>query len=314
MLKNSRKDEKAKIAGFDAIHTSSDLHKKNMEYRQLGSHLSGSGLPVSALISAAVDAGINFFDTADLYDKGENEILAGKALRGKRHKVLLATKVGNEWNADGNGWSWNPSPGYILKAVEKSLQRLGTDVIDLYQLHGGMITDPVDDIVQTFEQLKKEGKIRHYGISSIRPNVMREWIKREGLTSVMLQYSLLDRRPEEEMIDMVSGAGKGILARGGLAQGLLSGKEPKDYLEHASSAVALVAATLKKFTSENRTLAQTALRFILSTPGITSAVTGIRTMAQLEEVLGTLDSPQLEEEELKELRSASPALKYKDHR
>ena len=98
-----------------------------------------AGLP---LIRQAIDAGINYFDTADLYEQGANEELLGKAIAGQRQNVILATKVGNQWRPDGSGWDWNPTKPYILKAVEQSLQRLKTDHIDLYQLHGGTIEDP----------------------------------------------------------------------------------------------------------------------------------------------------------------------------
>ena len=158
-----------------------------MEYRQLGN----SSLRISAvafgcmslpkeekeaghLLHEALDRGINFFDTADLYDKGENEVLVGKALSAKRGEVILATKVGNAWREDGSGWDWNPQKDYIIKAVEGSLRRLRTDYIDLYQLHGGTMEDPIDDTIEAFEQLKREGKIRYYGISSVRPNVIRQ--------------------------------------------------------------------------------------------------------------------------------------------
>src|SRR5690606_30568486 len=111
------------------------------------------------MIKSAVAAGINYFDTADLYNRGENEILIGKLLKSVRNKVIIATKVGNEWKADGSGWDWNPRKHYILRAVEDSLRRLQTDYIDLYQLHGGTIDDPEEETIAAFEQLVKEGKI-----------------------------------------------------------------------------------------------------------------------------------------------------------
>src|ERR1035437_7075729 len=98
------------------------------------------------------DNGINYFDTADLYDKGLNEINIGNALKAKRDQIIIATKVGNQWRSDGTGWDWNPRKDYILKAVEQSLQRLQTNYIDLYQLHGGHHTSAIVGI-RTIEQL-----------------------------------------------------------------------------------------------------------------------------------------------------------------
>lgn len=174
-----------------------------------------------SLLRSAVDHGINFFDTADLYDKGENERVVGKALQSVRNQVIIATKVGNQWREDGSGWDWNPTKTYILKAVEDSLRRLNTDYIDLYQLHGGTIEDPIDETIEAFELLKEQGKIRAYGISSIRPNVIREWVSKSNMSSVMMQYSLLDRRPEEAMLELLGTHDISVITRGTLAKGLL---------------------------------------------------------------------------------------------
>ena len=147
------------------------------------------------IIQRAFDAGITYFDTADLYEKGLNETLFGQALAGFRQKIILATKVGNKWRPDGEGWDWKPSKKHILKEVEASLTRLKTDYIDLYQLHGGTIDDPFEEIVEAFEELVQQGKIRSYGISSIRPNVFEAYAAQSSIVSNMMPFSLLDRRP-----------------------------------------------------------------------------------------------------------------------
>lgn len=148
------------------------------------------------LLETAFGSGIRFFDTADLYGGGTNEQLLAPFLKAHRHDVVLATKVGNELQPDGS-WTWNPTKSYIMDAVKTSLQKLGTDYIDLYQLHGGTMEDHVDETIEAFEALKKEGVIRAYGISSIRPNVIDRFLTRSSAASVMMQYSPLDRRPEE---------------------------------------------------------------------------------------------------------------------
>jgi aryl-alcohol dehydrogenase-like predicted oxidoreductase len=266
------------------------------------------------LLRKALDKGINYFDTADLYDKGENEITVGKALSGNRDRVIIATKVGNRWRPDGSGWDWNPTKAYILQAVEASLNRLRTDYIDLYQLHGGTIEDPIDETIEAFEQLKQEGKIRYYGISSIRPNVIREYVIRSNMVSVMLQYSLLDRRPEEEVLDLLHLYKIGVLARGSLAQGLLAGKPAKPYLGYTLEEVQQAAEAVQLVAGSKRKPAEVAVRYTLHHPAVSAAVLGIRTEQQLEEALLVSKAAPLSEEEVKNLQATLPVNKYEAHR
>jgi aryl-alcohol dehydrogenase-like predicted oxidoreductase len=266
------------------------------------------------ILHRAVNLGINFFDTADLYAKGMNEIAVGKALKPFRKDVYIASKVGNQWRADGSGWTWNPRKEYILEQVEGSLQRLQIDCIDLYQLHGGTIDDPIDESIEAFELLKQQGKIRHYGISSIRPNVIREYIKRSNIVSVMMQYSLLDRRPEETCLQLLQENNIGVLARGAVAQGLLINKPAKAYLNYSPQEVAQAAAAVRTVSNEKRNAAQAALRYVLQHPAISSAVAGIRTNEQLEEAVAALQTPALTEQELTSLRQSVKANKYEQHR
>ena len=265
------------------------------------------------LLHAAIAGGINFIDTADLYEKGLNEEAIGKALKSKRDEVIIATKVGNQWRADGSGWDWNPDPGYILSCVEKSLKRLQTDHIDLYQLHGGTLDDPIDEVIETFESLKQRGKIRHYGISSIRPNVIREYVKRSSIVSVMTQYSLLDRRPEETTLDLLQENDIGVLVRGAVAQGILVDKPAKEYLGHQPKEVEKAAMTVKKV-STNRTSAQTAIQFVLHHPAVTSAVVGMRTMEQLTEAVEALNVNEITEEEYQMLQKSIQGNLYEVYR
>ena len=237
------------------------------------------------LIHQAIEGGINFFDTADLYQKGYNETTLGRALGENRKQVIIATKVGNQWKEDGSGWDWNPRKEYILSAVEKSLQRLQADYVDLYQLHGGTIDDPIDEIIEAFEQLKGQGKIRYYGISSIRPNVIREYIKRSNIVSVMMQYSLLDRRPEESCLDLLYKNNISVLARGTLAKGLLINKRAEKYLSHSAMQVKEATHAIAKIAGNEFSKTTAALSYVLNHPAIASAVTGIRTIEQLNDVV-----------------------------
>ena len=299
-----------------------------MRYRQLGN----SALNVSrvsfgcmslkpeetnfnTVIGAAIDSGINFFDTADLYDHGLNEVCLGKALKEKRKQVIIATKVGNKWKPDGSGFSWNPDKKYIIGAVEDSLNRLQTDYIDLYQLHGGTIEDDIDDTIDAFETLKQQGKIRYYGISSIRPNVIREYVKRSNIVSVMMQYSLLDRRLEESCLQLLKEHNIGVLARGSVASGLLAGKEAKSYVGYNENEVKNAAKAIGKVTMADSNLAATAIAYVLQNATISTAVVGIRNMQQLSETLQVLQKKiQFTEAEMQLLNNSILIDQYKQHR
>lgn len=268
------------------------------------------------LLHKAYDQGINFFDTADLYDKGMNEVHVGTALKSIRQQVVIATKVGNQWRPDGTGWDWNPSKEYILKSVEQSLRRLQTDYIDLYQLHGGTIDDPIDETIAAFEQLKEQGKIRWYGISSIRPNVIREYVNKSNIVSVMMQYSLLDHRPEEEILALLDKHQISVITRGAVAQGRLLGKKEGSYLQFTSSEVTKAAKSISKLAEDlDKQKIGVALAYVLNQPAVASAVTGIRTAEQLDEAIEALKEwPQLTAGQLKELRQQVRTFTYDAHR
>ena len=265
------------------------------------------------LLRQAQESGINFFDTADLYEKGENEKLVGEAFRQMRQQVIIATKVGNQWRPDGSGWDWIPSKKYLLQAVESSLQRLQTDYIDLYQLHGGTLDDPIDEIIAAFELLQQQGKIRYYGISSIRPNMIREYVNRSHLVSVMMQYSLLDRRPEEACLDLLQTHQIGVLARGSLAQGLLAGKPATNYLSYSESAVTDAAQALQAVAGDYRPMAEVAVKYVLAQPAVATAVLGLRTPPQLQEAIQIMRAPALSSDDVNQLKQIPPNT-YEQHR
>lgn len=262
------------------------------------------------ILHQAFSQGINFFDTADIYGHGLNEELLGKTFRGMRNQVILASKIGNRWKPDDSGLDWVPSKKYILDGVEKSLQRLQTDYIDLYQLHGGTIEDPLDEILEAFELLKAQGKIRYYGISSIRPQVIREYVRRSGIVSVMMQYSLLDRRPEEEILGLLHENQIGVLTRGSLARGLLVSKPAEAYLNNNEVQVKKAADAIRKSSNEKRKATQTALQFVLRNKTITSAVVGIRTMEHLKEAVAAVRAKPLDSKETEQLANSIPVNIY----
>jgi len=265
------------------------------------------------LLHRAHDEGINYFDTADIYNKGQNEITVGKALAGRRDKVIIATKVGNVWRADGSGLDWNPSKEHILKSATQSLKRLRTDYIDLYQLHGGTIDDPIDETIEAFEMLVSQGKIRYYGISSIRPNVIREYVERSNIVSVMMQYSLLDRRAEETCLELLEKNSISVLVRGSLASGLLVDKPAKSYLHYSEQDVIKLVQAMKNVSQSKRSLTEIALNFALAPDAVASAVVGMRTEKQLRDVLGAASTLPLTARELDALQ-VIPVSTYQDHR
>lgn len=266
-----------------------------------------------SIIEAALDLGINFFDTADLYDKGENERILGNVLHSKRHDIILATKVGNRWKNDKKGWDWVPRKTYILEAIEASLRRLKTDYIDLYQLHGGTIDDPLEEVIETFELLKEQGKIRAYGISSIRPNTIRKWTAQGNGASCMSQYSLLDRRPEESVFKQLLGHDQQMLVRGALAKGLLAGKVPKPYLDWSEKEVALVQEILHS-SSEDSLVSGLALHFVLAQNGVASAVLGASSAEQLRESVNAYKNSISTSEILEFISRKIEPKTYKAHR
>ncbi|SEM87355.1 Predicted oxidoreductase [Mesobacillus persicus] len=303
-----------------------------MKKRQLGNsdlYVSELGLGCMSLgtdekkaqeiIEAALDTGINYFDTADLYDFGENERLVGQALKNVRENVIIATKVGNRWNDTKDSWSWDPSKQYIKDAVKSSLHRLQTDYIDLYQLHGGTINDAIEETIEAFEELKKEGLIRYYGISSIRPNVIREYIKKSSIASVMMQYSILDRRPEEEALPVLHQNGKSVVSRGSVAKGLISDRfseklSEKGFLDYSQEELQKLLPLLKERLASSRSLEEVGLQYNLANPAVASVVTGASSVEQVRANAQAVLSPPLTDEEVDLIKKLTKANLYSDHR
>lgn len=264
------------------------------------------------LLLEGLKNGINYIDTADLYENGANETLIGNAFSEvARDKYILATKVGNQMRPDGNGWDWNPRKSYILSEIDNSLRRLQTDYIDLYQLHGGTMEDNIDETIEAFEILKEKGKIREYGISSIRPNVIREYVKQSNIQSVMMQYNLLDRRPEEEAFPLLEKEQISVLVRGAVASGLLIDKPAKEYLNYTKEEVAKMQSFIADFPISK---VQLAIQFVLSQSAVTSAIIGIHTPKQLQEALEAEATTPLTEKDLFHLQSLLPINQYTAHR
>ena len=300
------------------------LGTSDLEVSELGLGCMSLGTDKSkaeSIIRSAIDEGINFFDTADLYDFGENEKIIGGVLQPFRDKVIVSTKGGNHWNNGKDGWYWDPSKAYIKEAVKNSLKRLNTDYIDLYQLHGGTLEDRIEETVEAFEELKSEGYIRYYGISSIRPNVIREYLQKSNIVSVMMQYSLLDRRPEEKALPLFNDHGISAITRGSLAKGLLSDNmlervsasiREKGYLDYSFSEISDLIERLKAYF--HRPLNEVALHYNLAQPAVASVVVGASSVEQLKQNVQAIKSEKLTTHEIDLLQSLTKRSVYQQHR
>jgi aryl-alcohol dehydrogenase-like predicted oxidoreductase len=179
----------------------------------------------AAVVDAALDAGINFFDTADVYGGTQSEELLGRALGKRRNRILIATKFGNPIDEQRRG----AKPGYIQRAVEDSLRRLGTDHIDLYQLHRPDPDTPIEDTLEALDALVWAGKVREIGISNASVEQLRQAdaAARKGaarFVSVQNQYSLLERAPEQGVLATAQRLGLAFVPHSPLASGVLTGK------------------------------------------------------------------------------------------
>lgn len=274
------------------------------------------------IIGAAINTGINHLDTADLYDFGMNEALIGEIIKDYRQDIILTSKVGNHFNKETKDWYWDPSKEYILDAVKASLMRLKTDYIDFYMLHGGTIEDPIDETIEAFEQLKQEGLIRAYGISSIRPNVIREYVKKSSIDGVMLQYSLLDRRPEEEVLNLLNENKISALARGPLAKGILSNhhelqienKGIEGFLDYNHDELVTTTKNISGLRDESLTMNALALKYTQQHPAIATAVFGASTTQQVRENTNFDHSKLLPIELYQQLQQVTKKNTYSAHR
>ncbi|MGZ4462379.1 MAG: aldo/keto reductase [Gaiellaceae bacterium] len=260
------------------------------------------------IIHRALDAGINFVDTADVYSAGESEEIVGKALAGRRENVVLATKVhgdmGPDPNQRGNSRRW------IVQEVESSLRRLKTDWIDLYQVHRHDPSCDLDETLGALSDLVRAGKIRSFGSSTFPAHVIVEaqWVARdrgrERFACEQPPYSMLVRVVENEVLPVCQQFGMGVITWSPLAGGWLSGKYRKDgEIEESRRAPRLpgrydlsrpgnqrkleAADALARLAEEaGLPLVRMAIAFVLQHPAVTSAIVGPRTMEQLEGQLG----------------------------
>jgi len=267
-------------------------------------------------IDAAYDAGVTFFDTADVYGTGRSEVLIGKALKSKRDRAVIATKVGNRTSADGQ-WVKDFSKSWISEAIDASLTRLGTDYVDLYQLHSGTDTAQYrDETFEALEALKAAGKIRHYGIS-VGPCAHGPWVIRNtSAATIQVIYNMLEREPEAELLPLAKEKGIGIIARVPLASGFLTGKftpetrfAPNDHRsrtyppEKIRQMVAQVAKLGFLTQGKRKTLSQAALQYCLAHPAVSAVIPGAKMPEQARANAAASDGVLLTPDEVAQARA-----------
>ena len=187
-------------------------------------------------IHRAIELGINFLDTADMYGPFKNEELVGKAIKGKRDKLVIATKFGIVRTTDPNVRGINGKPEYVKASCDASLKRLGIDYIDLYYQHRVDPATPIEDTVGAMADLVKAGKVRFIGLSEAGPNTIRRAYQVHPITALQTEYSLWTRDPEDEILSTIRELGIGLVAYSPLGRGFLTGRfktvddfEPNDY-------------------------------------------------------------------------------------
>jgi aryl-alcohol dehydrogenase-like predicted oxidoreductase len=188
-----------------------------------------------ATIHRALDLGVTFLDTADMYGPFTNEQLVGKAIAGRRDEVQLATKFGNERNPDGSWIGINGSPDYVRSACDASLQRLGVDHIDLYYQHRVDTTVPIEETVGAMKELVEAGKVRHLGLSEAAAETIRRAHAVHPITALQSEWSLFTRDLEDDVVPTVRELGIGLVPYSPLGRGMLTGAVTADTLEAGDS-------------------------------------------------------------------------------
>ncbi|MHB8069271.1 MAG: aldo/keto reductase [Desulfobaccales bacterium] len=274
-----------------------------------------------ATIHQALDRGINFLDTADIYGPFTNEELVGRAIKARRQEVVLATKFGIQRSKDDpHARSINGKPEYVREACEASLRRLGVETIDLYYQHRVDPNIPIEETVGAMARLVQEGKVRHLGLSEAGPQTLRRAQAVHPLTAVQSEYSLWSRDPEDEVLTVCRELGIGFVAYSPLGRGMLTGRlkdlqnlpeddyrrtSPRFQGENFQKNLVLVRRVEQMAAARGCTPAQLALAWVLAQGEDIVPIFGTKKRVYLEENLGALKII-LTQDELARLEEAAP--------
>jgi aryl-alcohol dehydrogenase-like predicted oxidoreductase len=274
-----------------------------------------------ATIHRALDLGVNFLDTADIYGPFTNERLVGRAIRGRRDEVVLATKFGNVRNEDGTWVGINGSPEYVRRACDASLQRLGVDVIDIYYQHRVDANVPIEETAGAMTELKAAGKIRHLGLSEASIQTLRRAHAVHPITALQTEYSLWSRDPEDGLLDVCRELGIGFVAYSPLGRGFLTGRyralddlaaddwrrnNPRFQGENFQKNLDIVARVTRVAERKRCTPAQLALAWLLAQGDDIVPIPGSKRRERLEENAAASDI-QLTADDLREIDALLPA-------
>ena len=281
---------------------------------------SGSDKESIATIHHAIERGVNFLDTADMYGVGKNEELVGRAISDRRNRVFLATKFGNVRGPNGEFLGVRGDPDYVRSACEASLKRLGVDVIDLYYQHRVDPNVPIEDTVGEMSRLQQEGKVRYLGLSEAAPRTIRAAHATSSITAVQTELSLWSRDAEVDVLPTVRELGIAYVAYSPLGRGFLSGrfKSPADFPEddfrknhprfqgeNFEKNIQLVREVEAMARQKDCTTAQLALAWVLAKGEDIVPIPGTKHIRYLDENIGALDV-KLTDQDLRRLDEILP--------
>jgi aryl-alcohol dehydrogenase-like predicted oxidoreductase len=273
-----------------------------------------------ATIHRALELGVNFLDTADMYGVGANEELIGKAIKGKRDKVVIATKFGNVRGPNGEFMGVNGKPDYVRKCCHESLKRLGVDVIDLYYQHRVDPNTPIEDTVGAMAELVKLGKVRHLGLSEAAAKTIEQAHKVHPITALQTEYSLWSRDVEEEILPAIRKLGIGLVPYSPLGRGFLTGrfkstddldendyrrKTPRFQAENLETNLGLLSAVEALAAEKGVRPGQVALAWVLAQGNDIVPIPGTKRRTYLEENVAAVEVT-LNNAEIEKLSNAIP--------
>jgi aryl-alcohol dehydrogenase-like predicted oxidoreductase len=272
-------------------------------------------------IDAALDAGITFFDTADVYGSGHSEELLGRAMRGRRDRFIVATKIGWQGFDGERRRSAYDAVEKLVAGVESNLRRLQTDHVDVIQNHIGYREPNMEVFVEGFQRLQRDGKVRAYGVSTSDFEYLQAFNADGGCATLQIDYSILNRTSETDILPYCQKHDIGVIVRGPLAMGILTGKFNADSQfigddfrkrwqenpeEHEVFVQDLAKVEQLQPLAKKRSLAQLALQFVMAHPAVTATIPGAKNVRQLTDNVRAALLPPLTPEELAQIDAITP--------